>query len=37
MTLVGLVFLAIPRYRAPYHAYVFLLAAAGVVRERPAT
>ncbi|MHC4973645.1 MAG: hypothetical protein ACYTG3_15070 [Planctomycetota bacterium] len=36
MTLVGLMFLAIPRYRAPYHAYVFLLAAAAVVRERPA-
>lgn len=39
MTFVGLVFLAIPRYRAPYHPYVFLLAAAGVVREagRPAS
>jgi hypothetical protein len=34
MTLVGLMFLAIPRYRAPYHAYVFLLAAGGIVRER---
>jgi len=33
MTLVGLVFLAIPRYRAPYHPYMFLLAAAGVLRE----
>ncbi|MGQ0613325.1 MAG: hypothetical protein ACT4PV_06275 [Planctomycetaceae bacterium] len=33
MTLVGLLFLAIPRYRAPYHPYLFLLAAAGVVRE----
>jgi len=37
MTLVGLMFIAIPRYRAPYHAYVFLLAAGGVVRERTAT
>ncbi|MHC4817900.1 MAG: hypothetical protein ACYTF8_07580 [Planctomycetota bacterium] len=36
MTLVGLTFIAIPRYRAPYHAYVFLLAAGGVVRERAA-
>lgn len=34
MTLVGLTFLAIPRYRAPYHAYVFLLAASGLVRHR---
>jgi hypothetical protein len=34
MTFVGLTFIAIPRYRAPYHAYVFLLAAGGVVRER---
>jgi hypothetical protein len=34
MLLVGLLFLAIPRYRAPYHACVFVLAAAGVVRER---
>lgn len=34
MTLVGLTFLAIPRYRAPYHAYVFLLATGAVVRER---
>ena len=34
MTFVGLLFIAIPRYRAPYHAYVFLLAAGGVVRER---
>jgi hypothetical protein len=33
MTLVGLLFLAIPRYRAPYHPYLFLLAAAGLVRE----
>jgi hypothetical protein len=33
MTFVGLVFLAIPRYRAPYHPYVFLLAAAVLVRE----
>jgi hypothetical protein len=37
MTLVGLTFIAIPRYRAPYHAYVFLLAAGGVVRERRET
>lgn len=36
MTLVGLTFLAIPRYRAPYHAYVFLVAAGGVVRQRSA-
>jgi hypothetical protein len=33
MTLMGLVFLALPRYRAPYHPYVFLLAAVAVVRE----
>jgi len=33
MTLVGLLFLAIPRYRAPYHPYLFLLAAAGIARE----
>ena len=32
MTFVGLVFLAIPRYRAPYHPYVFMLAAAALVR-----
>jgi hypothetical protein len=32
MTLVGLCFLAIPRYRAPYHALTFLLAAAAVPR-----
>jgi hypothetical protein len=37
MTLVGTVFLAIPRYRVPYHPYLFVLAAAAVVRrdERP--
>jgi hypothetical protein len=27
MTLVGAMFLAIPRYRAPYHPYIFILAA----------
>lgn len=32
MTLVGLCFLALPRYRAPYHAFTFLLAAAAVPR-----
>ena len=32
MTFVGLCFLAIPRYRAPYHAFAFLLAAAAVPR-----
>ena len=34
MTLVGLTFLAIPRYRAPYHACVFLLAAGALDRPR---
>jgi hypothetical protein len=34
MTLVGLLFLAIPRYRVPYHAFVFVLASGGVVREQ---
>jgi len=32
LTFVGVAFLAIARYRAPYHPYVFLLAAAAVVR-----
>jgi hypothetical protein len=36
MTLVGAVFLALPRYRAPYHPYVFTLAAAGLLAARPA-
>lgn len=33
MTLVGAMFLAIPRYRAPYHPYMFLLAAAAPWRR----
>jgi hypothetical protein len=33
MTLVGVMFLAIPRYRAPYHPCVFLLAAAAPSRR----
>lgn len=33
MTLVGVTFLAIPRYRAPYHPCVFLLAAAAPWRR----
>jgi len=33
MTFVGLMFLAIPRYRAPYDVFVFLLAAGAIVRE----
>jgi hypothetical protein len=33
MTLVGMTFLAIPRYRAPYHPYVFILAAAAPWRR----
>ncbi|HEX5138258.1 MAG TPA: hypothetical protein VFY93_14875 [Planctomycetota bacterium] len=34
MTLVGLAFLSIPRYRAPYHPYMFLLAASAPWRRR---
>jgi len=34
MSLVGLVFLAIPRYHVPYHPYVFLLAAAAIAGRR---
>jgi len=34
MTIVGAVFLAIPRYRAPYHPYLFLLAASAPWRRR---
>lgn len=33
MTIVGAIFLAIPRYRAPYHPYLFVLAAGGVLRR----
>lgn len=34
LTIVGATFLAIPRYRAPYHPFVFLLAAAAPWRRR---
>ncbi len=34
---VGLTFLAIPRYRAPYHAFVYLLAAAGACQTNQRT
>lgn len=37
MTFLGTVFLALPRYHAPYHPYLFLFAAAGVLREAPPT
>ncbi len=33
MTFVGAAFLAIPRYRAPYHPFLFLLAGAALVRR----
>ncbi len=33
LTLVGAIFLAIPRYRAPYHPYLFILAASVVLRR----
>lgn len=33
MTVVGAAFLAIPRYRAPYHPYLFILAASVVLRR----
>jgi len=33
LTLVGAVFLAIPRYRAPYHPYLFILAGSVVLRR----
>ncbi|MDH3591505.1 MAG: hypothetical protein OER88_06485 [Planctomycetota bacterium] len=37
VTLVGLAFLAIPRYRAPYHPFVFLVAASLFHRGSPST
>jgi hypothetical protein len=37
MTVVGVVFLAIPRYRVPYHPYLFVLAAAVVLQRRETT
>ncbi len=33
LTVVGMTFLAIPRYRAPYHPYMFILAASVVLRH----
>ena len=33
LTLVGAVFLAIPRYRTPYHPYLFILAGSVVLRR----
>jgi hypothetical protein len=33
LTLIGAVFLAIPRYRTPYHPYLFILAGSVVLRR----